>query len=87
MDRAKLQKMREVGVRVVRTCQTCRHREPADGRWSHCALHEYEHEKHSGSRQLPAHAWLVCDSWEAAPVSKFLLELGAYADEPWLEDA
>jgi hypothetical protein len=86
MDRAKLQKMREVGVRVVRTCQTCRHREPADGRWSHCTLHEYEHEKHTGTRTLPAHDALVCDSWEAHSVSRLLLELGEYANEPWLDE-
>jgi hypothetical protein len=83
MDRAKLQKMREVGMRVVKTCMTCAHRELASGSWSRCRLHSYEHEKHTGSRALPAHPLFVCDSWEQNPASKELGHLGDYATEPW----
>jgi hypothetical protein len=87
MDQAKLEKMREIGMRVVKTCATCCHRPPVGVHWGECSLHHYQHGKHTRARAIPAHDFLVCESWEAHEQLEVISGLGAYATEPWLENA
>lgn len=66
MDANKLIKLREVGYVVRKTCGNCVFSKlnPSTG-WGTCALHAYEHQKHSeAQRQMSIVASGRCTSWE-----------------------
>jgi hypothetical protein len=77
-DKSKLSVFADRGVRLVATCGTCKHSRFIGGRaWGECKLATYQHEKHTGTRQMPAHLAFVCPSHEAA--GPHALDLGEYA--------
>lgn len=72
MDNNKLKKLREIKYAILRCCGMCEHgkwnqvRTP-NGPWGTCALHTYEHLKHSGPpRQMSIHQFGSCDDWTQA---------------------
>jgi hypothetical protein len=83
-DKTKLQVLEDRGVRLVKTCGTCKHSSFHVGRpWGECALATYQHEKHAGERPMPAHLSFSCPSFEYG--EKHLLELGEYTQIiPWV---
>lgn len=76
-DKAKLKVLEDHGVRLVKTCGTCKHSTFPHGRpWGECDLATYQHEKHVGVRPMPAHLAFTCPRHEE---ESYKLELGEYA--------
>jgi len=76
-DRTKLKVLEEHGVRIAKTCGTCKHSKISRGSfWGECALATYQHEKHEGKRQMPAHLSFWCPSFQYG--DQQLMDLGEY---------
>ena len=71
MDDNKLNKLREIGYTVKRCCGTCIHQNfQISSNWGTCAVHTYEHKKHSDSkRQLSVYLYGCCPKHEIEPFS------------------
>jgi hypothetical protein len=76
-DKNKLKVLAEQGVRIVPTCGTCTHGKFFGRPWGECSLRTYQHEKHTGLRQMPAHLSFTCPSYGSGSAN--LQELGEYA--------
>jgi hypothetical protein len=83
-DKAKLKVLADHGVRIAKTCGTCKHSNiPRGAFWGGCDLATYQHEKHDGARPMPAHLAFWCSSFEYG--DKQLMDLGEYTQLiPWV---
>lgn len=64
-DENKFKKLREVGYTIPNLCGLCKHAKWGGGDWGECAVHEYEHLKHSGSpRGISIHKFGSCEEFE-----------------------
>lgn len=83
-DKAKLKVLQDNGVRIAKTCGTCKHSKiPRGSFWGSCELAEYQHEKHDGMRPMPAHLAFWCPKHSYG--DKQLMELGEYTQIiPWV---
>lgn len=77
MDANKLQKLREVGYVVIDCCAVCESGQFQGGpaqRWGTCAVHQYEHLKHSENpRQMSVCAFGFCPQFKLSETQKALM--------------
>lgn len=81
-DENKMEKAREVNLRVAECCGNCVHRVRTWGEVCDCKLHDYFHLKHASLRQMPAFRYFVCDSHELDE-AQMERQAGQYAKEEW----
>lgn len=76
MDASKLEKLKQVGYAVNKSCYFCRYADIKSGRlFGTCNFHTYNHEKHTGEpRQLSIVAMGTCKDYEADGLVTGLLE-------------
>lgn len=82
MDANKLAKLREVGYIVIDCCAVCEHGQFPGGpsqRWGTCAIHQYEHLKHTENpRQMSVCSFGFCPQFKVSAVQRALM--GTWAE-------
>lgn len=66
MDGNKLKTLKAVGWKPAKSCFSCINGAfgSLGNRWGLCMLLEYEHGKHTDTKNIPAHKMSVCSKWE-----------------------
>lgn len=80
MDANKLLKLREIGYKILPTCDTCDWAEFREGSdFGACMFHSYKHAKHTDeTMDLSIHRSGSCDMYEAPVILENVL--GAWAE-------
>lgn len=77
MDANKLQKLREVGYIVIDCCAMCEYGQFPGGsvqRWGTCAVHQYEHLKHTDNpRQMSVCSFGFCPQFKVSETQRALM--------------
>lgn len=82
MDANKLEKLKEIGYQIKKTCALCKHSKFVKGSsFGDCSVFTYDHLKHQSTKPLSVNVNGSCPKWEM----KIVHDLHAF--EQLIEDA